>query len=69
MNWKHPWIEKYSEYIEHFKSEAVKQRSNLDKPIKEETSTFVSSFYKINKIMKFLFLEMHVDPDGLYDKM
>ena len=67
VNWNHPWIEKYAEYIQHFKNEAVKQRSNLSKPIKEESTTSVLSVYKINKMLKYLFLEMNVNPDGLYD--
>lgn len=67
VNWTHPWLQKYDDYIEHFKNEAVKNRSGriTPPPSKEESRTSVTSVYKINKIMKYLFLEMQMDPDGL----
>lgn len=58
---------KYADYIEHFKNEAVKQRSGgvSVSTSTEESKTSVSNVYKINKIMKYLFLAMQVDPEGL----
>lgn len=63
----HPWIVKYSDYIEHFKNEAVKSHSehSSNTQYKGDPNTSVSSVFKINKILKNLFLEMQADPEQL----
>ena len=66
VNINHPWLQKYSEYLEHFKNEAVKHRSGEITPPSTD-KTAVHSVFKINKIMKYLFLDMQMDPDGLYE--
>lgn len=69
INCQHPWIQKYHDYIAHFKAEAVKPHSSSSSSstTSEQTSrTTVTSLYRINKAMKNIFLAMQMNPDELY---
>ena len=65
VNVQHPWIQKYHNYITHFKADAVKARSAPSTPA-ETSKTTVTSLYRINKMMKNVFLAMQMNPDDLY---
>lgn len=68
VNMQHPWLAKYKEYINHFKSDAVKIRSGTKEPVstEPERKTNVSVLYRINKMMKNVFLAMQMDPNAMY---
>ena len=66
VNWNHPWIVKYADYITHFKSEAVSARSGKEELQDENRHISVSAVFKINRIIRNLFLAMQMDPESLY---
>ena len=68
VNMQHPWLSKYKDYINHFRADAVKIRSGTKElaSTEPERKTNVSVLYRINKIMKNVFLAMQMDPNNLY---
>jgi hypothetical protein len=53
--------------VKHFKAEAVKKRSATSEKDKVETAnTKVAEVFKINQIMKNVFIAMQLDPEALY---
>ena len=66
VSWNHPWLTKYADYIEHFKGDAVKLRSGKEEKIESARDMAVSSVFKVNRIMRNLFLAVQMDPDALY---
>ena len=67
VNWNHPWIAKYVDYITHFKSEAVSARSEKkEEPQSANQQLSVSSVFKINRMLRNVFLATQMDPEALY---
>ena len=67
VNWNHPWIAKYADYITHFKSEAVSTRSEKkEEPQSANRQLSVSSVFKINRMLRNVFLATQMDPEALY---
>ena len=65
---QHPWLAKYKEYINHFKSDAVMIRSGTKEAVSNEPEriTNVSVMYRINKMLKNVFMAMQMDINALY---
>ena len=67
VNWNHPWLAKYADYITHFKGDAVNLRSGKKEEKNESARDMaVSAVYKVNRMLKNVFLAVQMDPEALY---